>query len=34
MKTIIVISHREENLDLFDRKIRLENGRIREDVTR
>ncbi len=33
-KTIIVISHREENLDLFDRKVRLEQGRIKEDITR
>lgn len=31
-KTIIMISHREENMDLFQHKIRLENGRIVEDV--
>ncbi len=31
-KTIIMISHREENMDLFDHKIRLENGSIVEDV--
>lgn len=28
-KTIIVISHRLENLDLFDKKITLENGEIK-----
>lgn len=31
-KTILVISHRLENLDLFDRKIVLKGGRIIEDV--
>ncbi len=31
-QTIIVISHRDENVDLFDRKIYLEKGKIKEDV--
>lgn len=31
-KTIIVISHREENLDLFSRKVRMSHGKIIEDV--
>ena len=30
-KTIIVISHRLENMDLYDRKVLLENGEIIED---
>lgn len=33
-KTIIIISHREENLDLFTRKIRIEEGAIKENVVR
>ncbi len=33
-QTIIVISHREENLDLFTRKIRINQGMIRENVVR
>lgn len=33
-KTIIVISHRLENADLFDRHIELKNGRIFKDVIR
>ena len=33
-RTIIVISHRLENLDLYDRKITLENGRIIEDISK
>ncbi len=33
-KTIVVISHREANLDLFDRKIRIEKGFLRENVKR
>lgn len=31
-KTIIVISHRLENMDLYDRRILLENGVIKEDA--
>lgn len=31
-KTIIVISHREENLDLFSHKVRMSHGKIIEDV--
>ncbi len=31
-KMVIVISHREENMDLFQRKIRIEQGKIVEDV--
>ena len=31
-KTIIIISHRRENIDLFDHKIVMEQGRIIEDV--
>ena len=31
-KTIIVISHREENLDLFSRRVRMSHGKIIEDV--
>lgn len=31
-KTIIIISHREENVDLFDRKIRMKGGTIVEDI--
>ena len=33
-KTIIVISHRLENLDLFNHMIKLENGVIKENVCR
>lgn len=31
-KTIIVISHREENLDLFSHRVRMSHGKIIEDV--
>lgn len=31
-KTIIIISHREENMDLFHHKIRLEQGKVIEDI--
>lgn len=31
-KTIVMISHREENMDLFDHKVRLKAGKIVEDV--
>ena len=33
-KTIIFITHRLDNLDLFDRYIKLENGQIILDVTK
>ncbi len=33
-KTIIVVSHRNNNLDLFDHLINIEEGVITEDVTR
>ena len=33
-KTIIIISHRLENLDLFDKKIVLENGELKENVSK
>lgn len=33
-KTIIVISHRLENLDLFDRKIKMKSGEIVENVSK
>lgn len=32
-KTIIVVSHRIENLDLFQKVIHLENGKIKEKIT-
>ena len=31
-KTIIIISHRTENMDLYDRVIKLEKGKIKEDI--
>ena len=31
-KTIIIISHRLNNLDLFDHLVRIEGGKIKEDV--
>lgn len=31
-KTIIIISHRLENLDLYDQTIKIENGKIVEDI--
>ena len=33
-KTIIIISHRHDNLDLYDRKLVLENGEIKENVSK
>ena len=33
-KTFIIISHRLDNIDLFDRVINLENGSIRKDLIR
>lgn len=33
-KTIIMVSHRLDNLDLFDQKIKIENGRVIEDVSK
>ena len=33
-KTIIVVSHRLDNLDLFDRFICMKNGQVKEDVRR
>ena len=33
-KTIIIISHRLDNLDLYDRKIILENGEIVDDTSK
>lgn len=33
-KTIIVISHRTDNMDLYDRVVRLENGKVKENVIR
>jgi len=30
-KTIIVVSHRFDNVDLFDRVIKLENGKVTFD---
>ena len=33
-KTIIVVSHRLDNLDLFDRFICMEDGQVKEDVRR
>lgn len=33
-KTIIIVSHRLENMDLYNRMIRLEKGKIVEDVIR
>ena len=31
-RIIIIISHREENMDLFQRRIRIEKGKLVEDV--
>ena len=31
-KTIVVVSHRTENQDLFKQKILMENGRIKKDL--
>jgi len=33
-KTIIVVSHRNENADLFDEWIEVENGKIKKDVNK
>lgn len=33
-KTIIMVSHRLDNLDLFDQKIEIKNGRVLEDVSK
>ena len=33
-KTLILISHRIDNVDLFDRLIKLENGSIKEDISK
>ena len=33
-KTFIIVSHRLDNIDLFDKVIRLENGVIRSDLKR
>lgn len=33
-KTIIVISHRTDNMDLYDRVVKLENGKVKENVIR
>ncbi len=33
-KTFIIVSHRFDNLDLFDRKIQLRNGKIIQDVSK
>ncbi len=33
-KTIIIVSHRLDNLDLFDQKIEIQNGSILEDVSK
>lgn len=32
-KTIIIVSHRRENIDLFDRMIEIQNGMIKRDIT-
>lgn len=31
-KTIIVISHRTDNMDLYDRVVKMENGKVKENV--
>lgn len=31
-KTIIVISHRTNNMDLYDRVVKMENGKVKENV--
>ena len=33
-KTIIIVSHRLENMDLYDKLIKLENGKVKECVKR
>jgi len=33
-KTIIIISHRLENMDLFDQVVELNDGRITRNLTR
>lgn len=33
-KTIIVISHRKDNMDLYDKVVKIENGQIVEELTR
>ena len=33
-KTIIMVSHRLDNLDLFDQKIEIQNGSVLEDVSK
>lgn len=32
-KTIIMVSHRLENMDIFDKVVKLENGKIKEVIT-
>ena len=33
-KTIIFVTHRVDNIDLFDRVVKIDNKEILEDVTR
>ncbi len=33
-KTIIIVSHRKENIDLYDKVIKISNGKLQEVITR